>query len=160
MQNTENNSRCNKNPRQTEKFFPKPARHTFGRGGRCASSTKQSREEVRYGSRRFTLPRGAGSYLVAGSPTPAASVVLPLGVLNRWRCGRMRRGVSGNFSRPELRYEPPAQRQSVILRPSVHSRVSAMLVRAQFALLSRPLLLLLRRHYAPYLPPYILPNHL
>jgi hypothetical protein len=70
---------------------------------------KQSREEVRYGSRRFPPPRSARSYLIERSPTPAASVVLPLGVLNRWRCGRMRGGVSGNFSRPEVRCEPPQQ---------------------------------------------------
>ncbi|HXN28538.1 MAG TPA: hypothetical protein VN902_15535 [Candidatus Acidoferrales bacterium] len=40
---------------------------------------KQSREEVRYGGRRFTLPRSARCYLVERLPTPAASVAVELG---------------------------------------------------------------------------------
>jgi len=69
------------------------------------------------------------------------------------------RGVSGKCGGRKRRHSAAEPWKSVLWL-AVSSRARAMLVFTQFALLGGPLLLLLRRHHAPNLPPYVFADHL
>jgi hypothetical protein len=117
-----------------------------------ARNRKFFHSEVRYGDRRSTLWRSARSALV-GAFSFELNFESPRGAEDG---GRDFRGVWA-ISRPRR----AARRCPVILvlRLAFRRRAPAMLAVPSFALLSSPLLLLLRCHHAPNLPPYILPYH-